>query len=63
VLSGPAVERIRDSKIDEVVVTNSIPLREEARQSKKYRVLTVGPLLAQAIQSIHLEDSVSKLFV
>ncbi len=63
VLSGPAVERIADSRIDEVVVTNSIPLRDEARKSGKYHVLTVGPLLAQAIQSIHTEDSVSKLFV
>ncbi len=63
VLSGPAVERICSSRLEEVVVTNSIPLRKQARECGKFRVLTVGPLLAQAIQSIHMEDSVSKLFV
>jgi ribose-phosphate pyrophosphokinase len=63
VLSGPAVERIANSEISEVVVTNSIPLSEEAVQTGKFRVLTVGPLLAKAIQSIHEETSVSTLFV
>jgi ribose-phosphate pyrophosphokinase len=63
VLSGPAVERIIESKFSEVVVTNSIPLREAAKDCGRIRVLTVGPLLAKAIKSIHLEDSVSKLFV
>jgi len=63
VLSGPAVQRIAESDITEVVVTNSIPLREDAIKSGKFQVLSVGPLLARAIQSIHEEDSVSKLFV
>jgi ribose-phosphate pyrophosphokinase len=63
VLSGPAVERIAGSEASEIVVTNSIPLREDAVTSQKFQVLTVGPLLARAIQSIHEEDSVSKLFV
>lgn len=63
VLSGDAVERICGSQITEVVVTNSIPLREEARQCGRIKVLTVGPLLAKAIQSIHEETSVSTLFV
>ncbi|MCS6951417.1 MAG: ribose-phosphate pyrophosphokinase [Bryobacterales bacterium] len=63
VLSGPAVERIQASRIKEVVLTNSIPLRAEARQCDRIRVLSVAPLLAQAIQSIHEETSVSKLFV
>lgn len=63
VLSGPAVERVCRSKVSEVVVTNSIPLREEAHRCGRFRVLNVGPLLAQAIHSIHTEDSVSKLFV
>jgi ribose-phosphate pyrophosphokinase len=63
VLSGPAVERVCTSRVNEVVVTNSIPLREEARQCGRFRVLNVGPLLAKAIHSIHMEDSVSKLFV
>ena len=63
VLSGSAVERVCRSRVNEVVVTNSIPLREEAHRCGRFRVLNVGPLLAQAIHSIHTEDSVSKLFV
>lgn len=63
VLSGPAVERIEESELDEVVVTDSIPLREDALRCGRFRVLSVAPLLAQAIQSIHEETSVSKLFV
>jgi ribose-phosphate pyrophosphokinase len=63
VLSPPAVERIERSRIREVVVTNSIPLSEEASRSGKIRTLSVAPLLAQAIQSIHEETSISRLFV
>ncbi len=63
VLSDPAIERIGKSKIVEVVLTNSIPVSEEARRSKKIRTLSVAPLLARAIQSIHEETSVSSLFV
>jgi ribose-phosphate pyrophosphokinase len=62
-LSGPAVERIDSSDIIEVVVTNTIPLHNNARKSKKISVLSVGTLLAQAIQSIHDETSVSVLFI
>ncbi len=63
VLSGPAVERIQASRIKEVVLTNSIPLPEQARRCDRLRVLSVAPLLAQAIRSIHEETSVSTLFV
>ena len=63
VLSPPAVERITSSSIQEVVLTNSIPLAEEARQCPKIRTLSVASLLARAIQSIHEETSVSRLFV
>jgi ribose-phosphate pyrophosphokinase len=63
VLSGPAVKRIEESPIREVVVTNSIPLREEARRCDKIRQLSVAPLLARAIQSIHDGGSISTLFV
>jgi len=63
VLSGPAVQRIQASPLDEVVVTNSIPLKEEARQCPRIKVLSVGKLLAEAIRSIHEETSVSRLFV
>ncbi len=63
VLSGPAVERIEASPLKEVVFTNSIPLSKEARHSSKIKFLSVAPLLARAIQSIHEETSVSSLFV
>jgi ribose-phosphate pyrophosphokinase len=63
VLSPPAVERLENSMIREIVLTNSIPLSEEARRSTKIRTLSVAPLLARAIQSIHEETSVSTLFV
>jgi ribose-phosphate pyrophosphokinase len=63
VLSGTAVQRIEESQIDQVVLTNSIPLSREAGRSGRIRALTVAPLLARAIQSIHEDTSVSTLFV
>ncbi len=63
VLSGPAVERITDSPIKSLVVTNTIPLQENARACDKIKVLSVSALLAEAIYRIHNEDSVSSLFV
>jgi ribose-phosphate pyrophosphokinase len=62
VLSGPAVERIRDSAITEVIFSNSIPLSEAAKACGKIRQLSVAALLARAVQSIHEETSVSMLF-
>jgi ribose-phosphate pyrophosphokinase len=63
VLSGPAIERINESVIDELVVTDTIPLRPEARACKKIRVLTVASLLAETTRRISEEASVSSLFV
>jgi ribose-phosphate pyrophosphokinase len=63
VLSGPAVQRITDSPLAEVVVTNSIPLSEDAKASNKFKVVSVARLLAEAIRRIHHSDSVSSLFV
>ncbi len=63
VLSGPAVERINNSEIKSLVVTNSIPLNGNAQKSDKIKVLSVSALLADAINRIHNEDSVSYLFV
>ncbi|HKW97935.1 MAG TPA: ribose-phosphate pyrophosphokinase [Bryobacteraceae bacterium] len=63
VLSGQAIERISESRLKEVVVTNSIPLTKKAKQCAKIRGLSVAPLLARAVQSIHEETSVSILFV
>jgi ribose-phosphate pyrophosphokinase len=63
VLSGPAIERITNSCIKSLLVTNSIPLSEEGRKCEKITVLSVGALLGEAIKRIHSEDSVSNLFV
>jgi ribose-phosphate pyrophosphokinase len=63
VLSGPAVERIMNSRLEQVVVTNTIPLHSEAKKCNKITVLSVGKLLSQAVQSIHDETSVSVLFI
>lgn len=63
VLSGPAVERIAASCIEEVLVTDTIPLSEAALATGKFRVLSVARLLGEAIRRIHHSDSVSSLFV
>jgi ribose-phosphate pyrophosphokinase len=63
VLSGPAIERIEKSPLDQLIVTNTIPLSAEAQQCKKIVVLSVARLLGQAIRNIHEETSVSSLFV
>ncbi len=62
VLSGPAIERIEASRLSELVITNSIPLRPEAAACSRIKVMSVAPLLARAIQSIHGETSISVLF-
>ncbi len=62
VLSGKAVERIENSSLDELVVTDTIPLREEARKSERIRQLGIGELLAETIRRISNEASVSSLF-
>jgi ribose-phosphate pyrophosphokinase len=63
VLSGPAIDRIEKSPLDQLIVTNTIPLSPEGQQCKKIVVLPVGRLLGQAIRNIHEETSVSSLFV
>jgi len=62
VLSGPAVERISNSRLEQLVVTNSIPLREDAQRVAKIKVLSIAGLLGATIESIHMETSVSTLF-
>jgi len=62
VLSGSAIARINASQLDELVVTDTIPLREDAMACKKVRQLTVGELMAETIRRISNEDSVSSLF-
>ncbi|MGK5089893.1 ribose-phosphate pyrophosphokinase [Bdellovibrionota bacterium FG-2] len=63
VLSGQAIKRITDSKLERVIVTDTIPLSDEARASEKIVQLSVADLLAEAIRRIHSYDSVSNLFV
>jgi ribose-phosphate pyrophosphokinase len=62
VLSGPAIDRIANSRIAQVVVTDTIPLREAAQKVSKIRVLSISGLLGATIENIHMETSVSSLF-
>lgn len=63
VLSGPAIDRINESVIEEVIVTNTIPLDSKKERCSKLVVLSIAPLLAEAIKRIHEESSISSLFV
>ena len=62
VLSGPAIDRITESQLDEIVVTDSIPLGDNAKKCSKIRQLSIAELLAESIRRISNEDSVSSLF-
>jgi ribose-phosphate pyrophosphokinase len=63
VLSGPAIDRISKSQLDELVVTDTIPLREEAQKCSKIRRLSVAGLLAETMRRIRDEESVSSLYI
>jgi len=63
VLSGPAIDRLEQAPIDQVILTNTIPLMDRARGCSKIKQLSVARLLGQAIRSIHEETSISQLFV
>ncbi len=63
VLSGPAVDRLNNSAIEELIVTDTIPLDSKRAQCPKLKVLSVAPLFAEAIKRIHEESSISSLFV
>jgi len=63
VLSGPALQRLNDSVLGQVIVTNTVPLAGKEQICKKIEVLSVAPLLGEAIRRIHNEESVSSLFV
>jgi len=63
VLSGPAIERISNSSIDELVVTNSIPLSLEAEKCSKIRVISLAPTIAECVRRLNNEESLSALFL
>jgi ribose-phosphate pyrophosphokinase len=63
VLSGPAIERIEQSDLKEVIVTDTIPLHEQARACSRIEVLSVSGLLSEAVRRIYYNDSVSSLFI
>ncbi len=62
VLTGPAIERVTKSQLTELIVTDTIPLKDNAKKCNKIKVLTVASLLAEAIKRIYHQDSVSSLF-
>lgn len=63
VLSGPALDRIEQSEIKEVLVTDTIPLSDRAKNCKKIKVLSVSGILSEAVRRIYYNDSVSSLFI
>jgi len=63
VLSGPAIDRINESVLEEVIVTDTIPLDSKKQKCSKLKVLSIADLLAEAIKRIHEESSISSLFV
>jgi ribose-phosphate pyrophosphokinase len=62
VFAGPALERLKQSPIDEIVVTDTIPLSEEARETAGVKVLSVASMIGEAIKRIHRDESISSLF-
>ena len=62
ILSGPAISRLVESPVEKLFVTDTIPLRSEAVSSNKFEVVTVAPVVAEAIKRINTFDSVSALF-
>ena len=63
VLSGPAIERINDSAIDELIVTNSVPLNKEAQKCSKIRVISIANIIAECITRLSNEESLSEMFL
>ena len=63
VLSGPAIERLNNSDIDEIVVTNSIPLNKEAKKCSKIRVISIASIIAECITRLSNEESLSEMFL
>jgi ribose-phosphate pyrophosphokinase len=63
VLSGPAIDRLKESVIKELIVTDTIPLHDEAKSCKRIKTLSVAGLLSEAVRRIYYNDSISSLFI
>ena len=63
VLSGPAIERLNNSELDELVVTNSIPLSQEGEKCSKIRVISLGATIAECMKRLNNEESLSEMFI
>ena len=63
VLSGPAIDRITASEIDELVVTNSIPLTKDGQKCSKIRVISIAPIISECIKRLSNEESLSAVFL
>ena len=63
VLSGEAIKKISQSKLDQLVVTDTIPLSEEARECEKIRIITMAPTLAEAIRRVNNEESIRAMYL
>ena len=63
VLSGPAIDRLNNSEIDELVVTNSIPLSHEGKKCSKIRVISLAATIAECIKRLSNEESLSEMFI
>lgn len=63
ILSGPAVDRLKNAPIEEVIVTNTLPVSEDACRLDKLQVLSIAPIVAEALQAIFMDSSVSEIFL
>ncbi|NQV05166.1 ribose-phosphate diphosphokinase, partial [bacterium] len=63
VLSSPAADRIKNSPIEEVVISNTLPVPDEAKDLPNLTVLSIAPILADALKAIFTDDSVSRIFM
>jgi ribose-phosphate pyrophosphokinase len=63
VLSPPAIDRLKNAPIEKVVITNTLPIPEEANGFDAFEVLSVAPIVAEALQAIFIDSSVSEIFL
>jgi ribose-phosphate pyrophosphokinase len=63
IFSGPAVDRIKNAPVEEVIVTNTLPVSDDASQIDKIRVVSIAPIIAEALQAIFMDSSVSEIFL